>query len=204
MQGVLISCIGRGQNSCGQLTTILKNQINSPNLKIMEKHNRRKFFLYSMGILGGSAITAWIFRQQLVKKFLFTFPENHSVNISKSPTENEVCVLTAKQVEGPFYFPSPERSNIVEDKIGKPFQLKMQIVGHPDCMPIKNAVVEVWQADAEGNYSGYPEEISRDEWKLFMFFGKHAEKKENGEYTVKPTTASKYLRGLQRTDEMVG
>lgn len=167
----------------------------------MKKQNRRKFMLYSLGILGGSVITAWVFRRNLIKKFLFTFPDNPSVSISASPGENEVCVLTSKQVEGPFYFPSPERSNIVEDRVGKSLQLKMQVIDYPNCAPIKNAVVEIWQADAEGNYSGYPEQISQDVWKTFMLFGKHGEKKDNGEYTVKPLTDSQYLRGIQRTDE---
>lgn len=167
----------------------------------MKRQGRRKFIWYSLGTLGGSVLAAWIFRRQLLRKFLFTFPDNPNVKVSASPNENEVCVLTTKQVEGPFYFPSPERSNIVEDKKGKPLQLKMQIIDYPKCLPIKNAVVEVWQADAEGNYSGYPEQISKDEWKMFMLFGEHGHKKSDGEYTVSPVTSSKFLRGLQRTDE---
>ncbi|QQS28661.1 MAG: hypothetical protein IPM47_17705 [Sphingobacteriales bacterium] len=167
----------------------------------MKKQNRRKFILYSLGILGSGVLTAWFFRRQLVRKFLFTFPDNLSVTVSSAPSENEVCVLTAKQIEGPFYFPSPERSNIVEDRKGALLKLKMQVINYPDCTPIRNAIVDVWQADAEGNYSGYPEQISQDEWKTFMLFGKHGEKRENGEYTVKPITDSRYLRGIQRTDE---
>lgn len=167
----------------------------------MKKPTRRKFMIYSMGILGGSIVGAWVFRRQLLRKFLFTFPDNPTLTLSASPIENEVCVLTAKQVEGPFYFPSPERSDILEDRKGKSLQLKMQILDHPNCLPINNAVVEVWQADAEGNYSGYPEQISHDEWKTFMLFGEHGQKKDNGEYTVPPVTDSKYLRGLQRTNE---
>ncbi|MBK9726536.1 MAG: hypothetical protein IPO86_00295 [Saprospiraceae bacterium] len=167
----------------------------------MTKHGRRKFIFTSLGILGSGLLGAWIFRRKLVRQMLFTFSDNPTVSVTASPLETEPCVLTSKQVEGPFYLPSPERSNIVEDKMGELLNLRMQVVQYPDCSPISNAVVEIWQADAEGNYSGYPEQISQDEWEMFMLFGKNGEKQSNGEYHVKQVTQTTYLRGLQRTDE---
>jgi len=112
---------------------------------------------------------------------LFTFSDNPTVSTTSSPTEIDPCVLTTKQVEGPFYLPSPERRDIVEDKNGELLNLRMQVLSHPDCSPVSGAVVEVWQADAEGNYSGYPEQISKDEWQMFMLFGKNGGKQSNGE-----------------------
>lgn len=167
----------------------------------MTKLRRRKFILSTMGIFGGGVLTAWIFRRKLVSKMLFTFSDNPTVSITPSPTEIDPCVLTTKQVEGPFYLPSLERSNIVEGKKGELLNLRMQVLSHPECSPVSGAVVEVWQADAEGNYSGYPEQISKDEWQMFMLFGENGEKQPNGEYHVKQVTQTTYLRGLQRTDE---
>lgn len=169
--------------------------------KPIVKQIRRKFIKYTFGLLGAGLLTAFAFRRKLLRKFLFTFPDNPSIKVSAAPDELEICVLTARQVEGPFYFPSPERSNLVEDRKGKLLQLKMQINKYPECLPLKDAIVEIWSADAEGNYSGYPEEISHDEWKTFLLFGKHGHQMENGEYTVTPVTDRKFLRGLQRTDE---
>ncbi|MEP7268073.1 MAG: hypothetical protein ABI844_10645 [Saprospiraceae bacterium] len=165
------------------------------------KEKRRKFLISALGLFGSGLLVTWLFRRRLIRKLLFTFPDNSTVVVSHSPTEMDPCVLTSKQVEGPFYLPSPERNNIVEDKIGELLHLRMQVIKYPECTPVSNAVVEVWQADAEGNYSGYPEQISNDEWKMFMLFGKNGEKQPNGEYHVKQVSQTTFLRGLQRTDQ---
>ncbi len=167
----------------------------------MKNKSRRKYLKFFLGVLGSTLLLSWIFRRQLIRKFLFTFPENpSSIKITSAPLPSKPCVLTSQQVEGPFYFPSPERRNIVEDRKGAPLKLNIQVTNYPDCVPLNNAVVEIWQADAEGNYSGYPKQISKDEWKMFMLFGQHGHKKADGEYTVSPVSSSKYLRGIQRTD----
>jgi protocatechuate 3,4-dioxygenase beta subunit len=67
-----------------------------------------------------------------------------------------VCVLTPRQVEGPFYFdPKLERVDITEERTGVPLGLLLQIVAADDCMPVKGARIDVWHADALGYYSGY-------------------------------------------------
>src|ERR1043165_5948671 len=140
----------------------------------MEKQTRRKFFLGTMGLLGGAAITGWIFRRNILMNTLFKTEYNPNIVATPAPVlDSDVCVLTSKQVEGPFYFPSPNRSNIVEDRVGKAMELKLQVLRHPDCAPIENAVVEVWQSDAEGNYSGYPDQVAADAWELLMYVAKH-------------------------------
>ncbi|MBK6861296.1 MAG: hypothetical protein IPG95_13565 [Saprospiraceae bacterium] len=167
----------------------------------MTKQTRRKFVLRILGILGGGILTIWFYRRKILKNTLFKTTVNPDISITAASSfDTEVCILTSKQLEGPFYFPSPERSNIIEDRIGKALDLKIQVLRYPDCTPIKNAVVELWQSDADGNYSGYPEEMTQDVWKLFMYFGKHGEKKPDGEYTTTPTVKTTYLRGLQKTD----
>lgn len=167
----------------------------------MEKPTRRKILIGSLAVLGGTVLTAWIFRRNILLNTLFKDKVNPDVSATLAPTlDTDVCVLTSKQTEGPFYRPSPERSNVIEDRIGKGLDLKIQVLRHPDCIPIENAVVEIWQGDANGNYSGYPDQVAMDVWKLFMFVAKHGEK-HGDEFRTEPTEKTTFLRGLQRTDK---
>ncbi|MDX2246052.1 MAG: hypothetical protein SF052_04705 [Bacteroidia bacterium] len=168
----------------------------------MTKQTRRKFVIGSLGLLGGSVLTAWVFRRSLIRNLFFTFDPNPNISLTPAPiSEAEPCILTSSQVEGPFYFPSPHRIDIREDREGKETNLKIQVLRYPDCSPIENAIVEVWHSDAEGNYSGYPEEIAKDEWQMFMLFAKHGEGRSASEFRVKPVSKTTYLRGLQKTDQ---
>lgn len=64
------------------------------------------------------------------------------------------CQLTPTGAEGPFYVDVDlVRSDITEGRPGKPLTLELDIVRALDCSPIRDAVVEVWQADAAGLYS---------------------------------------------------
>lgn len=66
------------------------------------------------------------------------------------------CRLLPQAVEGPFYFdPKLVRSNIAEGRPGIPLHLELRIIESGTCVPIPNARVDVWHADAEGLYSGY-------------------------------------------------
>lgn len=66
-----------------------------------------------------------------------------------------VCLVTPEVTEGPYYLNEDlVRADIVEDRVGVPMRLQMQIVTE-DCQPIENARVDVWHCDAEGNYSGF-------------------------------------------------
>jgi protocatechuate 3,4-dioxygenase beta subunit len=64
---------------------------------------------------------------------------------------------------------------------------------------VEGAVVEIWHCDAEGTYSGYPEEITHDEWKSFVFMLGEGESRD-GVFHVDPVNDNRFLRGLQRTD----
>ncbi len=86
------------------------------------------------------------------------------------------CVLTPEQTAGPFYFDVEQvREDITEGKKGTPLKLEITVVDSTNCKPIKDAIVDIWQADAEGVYSGY---------------------KNQGV----DTTGQTYLRGVQVTD----
>ena len=58
--------------------------------------------------------------------------------------------------EGPYYLDGEAvRSDITEGKPGTPLRLDLTIVDADTCTPIPGASVEIWHADATGNYSGF-------------------------------------------------
>jgi protocatechuate 3,4-dioxygenase beta subunit len=82
--------------------------------------------------------------------------------------------LMPEQEEGPFYVDLEKvRANIVEGEAGVPLNLKIRIIDHEKCEPVKNAALDIWQCNAYGVYS---EEESED------------------------TVGQTYLRGVQFTD----
>ena len=85
--------------------------------------------------------------------------ENPSLMTMTSPTPvgDATCSVTPTETAGPF--PSINdffRSDIREGKPGTSLMLTIQVVNvNASCAPVGNANVEVWQADAAGNYSEY-------------------------------------------------
>lgn len=65
----------------------------------------------------------------------------------------EEAELTAAQTEGPYFTPnSPERSNFREDvDDGTPLVVTGAVLA-TDCTPVGRALVDVWHADAGGEY----------------------------------------------------
>lgn len=69
--------------------------------------------------------------------------------------ETSSCTLTPELTEGPFYFDVDSiRSDIREDRDGVTLRLAIRVRDAESCEPIRNAVVDIWQCDAEGQYSG--------------------------------------------------
>ncbi|GAA3797871.1 intradiol ring-cleavage dioxygenase [Streptomyces phyllanthi] len=67
-----------------------------------------------------------------------------------------VCTLTKEMTEGPYYLDGQYvRADISEDKAGIPLELTLTVVDDDTCAPLNNALVEIWQADALGEYSGF-------------------------------------------------
>jgi protocatechuate 3,4-dioxygenase beta subunit len=91
--------------------------------------------------------------------------------------EAGTCALYPQQTEGPFYLDLDLlRSDIKEGKPGAPLELELVVIRSNGCMPLANAVVDVWQCDVEGVYAGFP-----------------------GQLGGLDTTGQKFLRGTQIT-----
>ncbi|MFC9128517.1 intradiol ring-cleavage dioxygenase [Streptomyces sp. NPDC057099] len=75
-----------------------------------------------------------------------------------------VCTLTRQMTEGPYYLDGQYvRSDISEDKTGIPLKLTLTVVDDDTCVPLKNALVEIWHSDALGEYSGFVGNNGHDE-----------------------------------------
>ena len=67
-----------------------------------------------------------------------------------------VCRSWAEQDEGPYHLDEqPERRDVVEDRDGVALQLGLRLA-RAGGAPSDGAVVEIWQCDALGRYSGFP------------------------------------------------
>ncbi|WP_317492858.1 hypothetical protein [Haloechinothrix sp. LS1_15] len=67
------------------------------------------------------------------------------------------CRRTAEQIEGPFYLEAGlVRRDLTEGLPGEPLRVGLRVRDlDAGCGPIPDAVVELWQADADGLYSGF-------------------------------------------------
>lgn len=72
------------------------------------------------------------------------------------PTAVPSCALTPELTEGPYYLDLDLlRSDITEGRPGVPLRMLLTVVALPACTPISNAAVDIWHADAAGNYSHF-------------------------------------------------
>ncbi|KAI9346519.1 Intradiol ring-cleavage dioxygenase [Obelidium mucronatum] len=66
------------------------------------------------------------------------------------------CLLQPEIEEGPYWIARElVRTNIVDGQPGVPLKLAITVVNVKTCQPIPNAFVDVWHANAIGEYSGY-------------------------------------------------
>ena len=67
------------------------------------------------------------------------------------------CRAWPEQEEGPYHLDLDGfRQDIVEDRVGVPLDLRVLLVAADATTPVGGAVVEIWQCDALGRYSGFP------------------------------------------------
>jgi protocatechuate 3,4-dioxygenase beta subunit len=71
------------------------------------------------------------------------------------------CVLTPELTEGPYYIAGEKlRRDIREGHPGTLLTLALTVLNASTCKPIKAAAVDIWHADAAGNYSGFGSDTS--------------------------------------------
>lgn len=69
---------------------------------------------------------------------------------------DRACTLTRATIAGPTWFDAHDvRSDIRDGRPGVPLDLAFRVVRQPSCAPLPNAVVDLWQCDAAGVYSGF-------------------------------------------------
>ncbi len=71
-----------------------------------------------------------------------------------SAPEIETCELTGKDVEGPFYIAdAPEKLQLADaDEEGDRIRISVHVFQEDCTTPIKNDLLDIWQADAAVNY----------------------------------------------------
>ncbi len=75
---------------------------------------------------------------------------------SRAGAIGPVCTLTPEAMEGPYYLADePIRRDIREGRGGELLRLVLTVVDATTCDPIDRALVEIWHADRQGNYSGF-------------------------------------------------
>lgn len=76
------------------------------------------------------------------------------------------CTVAPSADEGPFYDPaSPRRRDITEGRKGEALKLRITVGGtafFSGCFPLKGAIVDIWQANAHGQYSNVGENIQQE------------------------------------------
>lgn len=75
-----------------------------------------------------------------------------TIILASAATGTEDCVLTRPDIEGPYWLEgSPERSNLRVEGEGPLLDLYGTVVNY-DCQPVPGAWIDIWHADAAGDY----------------------------------------------------
>ena len=101
------------------------------------------------------------------------------------------CIDIDESVDGHLV-----RRDIVEDRKGVPLDLRITVLDAVRRIPIGDAAGSVWHADALGWYSGH----LADNPDVFALDA-HPEVAHSLNLHIPPSDSSRFLRGLQRTDD---
>ena len=157
---------------------------------------KRRTLMTLGSVVGVVGLVGW--QRNNIASTVLSGQENEGVVLADAPAlDQSLCILTPEQVEGPYFFKAPLRSDVIEDRSGIPLDLTLQVVNHETCQPVAGAAVEIWHCDAAGIYSGYPEDISRAPLDTFMLIANAAD--EGGH--VAPVNNKTFLRGAQISDQ---
>jgi protocatechuate 3,4-dioxygenase beta subunit len=109
-------------------------------------------------------------------------------------TRAGTCTLTPGTIAGPTWFDAHAvRSDIRDGRPGTPLDLAFRVVHAGPCTPVPNAVVDLWQCDAGGVYSGFAGASPGQG-------GTRDGVDEYGDDESAATTAEHFLRGTQVSD----
>ncbi|HJQ63057.1 MAG TPA: hypothetical protein VJ834_09350 [Burkholderiales bacterium] len=79
-----------------------------------------------------------------------------SLFVAPATARAQQCRVTPRDALGPFYKPgAPAQEELCASSSGGERKLIVsgRVLGMPDCAPVADALVEVWQADERGHYS---------------------------------------------------
>jgi protocatechuate 3,4-dioxygenase beta subunit len=138
----------------------------------------RKDFLKAAGALGLSSV--FPFNSAKAE-------ESEMALLEKELISSGACVATPSEMEGPYPLdlsskPQFFRQDITEGKPGVPLKVTFKVVNFNNkCLPVANIRVDAWQCDAEGLYSGHPNQTGHNK-------------------PPQDLRGKTYLRGIQLTD----
>jgi protocatechuate 3,4-dioxygenase beta subunit len=104
------------------------------------------------------------------------------------------CTLTPETIAGPTWFDAAAvRSDVRDGQAGVPLDLAFRVERAATCTPIPGAVVDLWQCDALGVYSGFAGAKPGQG-------GSSGGRDRYGDAEAAATDADRWLRGTQVTD----
>jgi protocatechuate 3,4-dioxygenase beta subunit len=113
-----------------------------------------------------------------------------SAQAAESTHSSGLCQLSAEQEVGPYYIEDELlRSDITEGRAGVPLSLNIALVDARRCLPLANAIVDIWHCDALGVYSGFTKQSALPPGPM-----------PPPPPPSKPTDRLTFLRGVQRSD----
>ncbi len=106
-----------------------------------------------------------------------------------------VCDATAPNIEGPYYrTAAPFRDDLVDAGMAGTRLQVQGTVRDPDCVPIADALLDVWQADDDGGYDNDgSDDPPNDEYVLRGRLNADA----SGNYSFRTIIPGHYLNGAQ-------
>ncbi|MGH2907238.1 MAG: intradiol ring-cleavage dioxygenase [Solirubrobacterales bacterium] len=129
---------------------------------------RRAILLGAAGLASVYAVPRWLLDDNNRGGVL--------ADITGSTSAAADCVLTPEVTEGPYHIDTAlTRMDVREGQKGVPLLLRLSVIDSTTCKAIEGADVEIWHADAEGEYSGFDGDGGGQ-------------------------TATRYLRGHQKTN----
>ena len=132
-----------------------------------------------LGFIGGTAAVSLVgcLRGESASSEPTSSSPNSSTNSLAQSSTAPACVVKPEQTEGPYFVDERlNRSDIRTDpsdesiKVGVPLQLVFQVsqISSGACIPLSNAIVDVWHCDAEGIYSDVNDRRSNTLGKKFL------------------------------------